>query len=80
MKYYQYITKDKTSPEEEFWVCEDCRKLNSNLILEGRWRLIGRKETDDMACDECRRGEHQKTTGDCTCAGDSQIPKRHNSM
>lgn len=60
MKYYQYITKEKASPEEELWVCEGCRKLNSNLILEGKWRLIGKIENGDMTCDECQRGEQQQ--------------------
>ena len=59
MKYYQYITKDKVNPEEEFWVCENCRKRNSSLILEGKWRLIGRQENGDRACNECLNSEQQ---------------------
>lgn len=86
MKYYQYITKEKTSPEEELWVCEDCRKLNSNRILEGKWRLIGRQESDAITCDACRQGTQQGTTGysqDNPIAPadvDSQVEKPQDSL
>ena len=53
MKYYQYITKYKASREEEFWVCENCRKLNSNLIMEGKWRLIGKQVDGERICNKC---------------------------
>jgi len=56
MKYYQYITKGKAYPEEEFWVCESCRKQNCRFILEGKWRLIGKLANGDMACTECDKG------------------------
>ncbi|MDH4321617.1 MAG: hypothetical protein OEV73_09000 [Desulfobulbaceae bacterium] len=54
IKHYHYITKDKTTPEMEFWVCEDCRKRNINFILEGKWRLIGKQIHDEISCHECR--------------------------
>ena len=59
MKYYQYITKYKMTPDVELWVCEICRKKNSNLILEGKWRLIGRQETGHRVCNECLKDKHE---------------------
>ena len=77
MKHYQYITKDKTNQEVEIWVCESCRKRNSNLILEGKWRLIGRQENSDRVCNECLRTEKQNTGG--SGEGDAPSSATHDS-
>ena len=53
MTHYQYLTKDRANPDGEFWVCENCRKKNNSLILEGKWRLIGKQENSDRICNEC---------------------------
>ena len=55
MKYYQYLIKGKAYPENEFWICESCRKLNNRFILEGKWRLIGKLTKGDVACIECKK-------------------------
>ena len=36
MKHYKYFSLNKDKTQSDFWVCESCRKLNSNLILEGK--------------------------------------------
>lgn len=55
MKYYQYLIKGKDYPENEFWICESCRKQNNRFILEGKWRLIGKITQGEADCIECKK-------------------------
>ncbi len=57
MKHYKYISRNKAEREKEFWVCDKCRKLNSNLILEGKWRLIDRRDGGELTCCICSENE-----------------------
>lgn len=84
MKYFQYLTKEKTGDNEELWVCEECRRLNNNLILEGKWRLIGKKETDQEACGECMHDTEQNLSenykDDLPRIDGEEHQNRHNSL
>lgn len=56
MKRYKYqVVGDENAPE--IWVCEHCKKANSERILLGRWKLIDRRELFDVPCAVC--GENQ---------------------
>lgn len=53
MQMFQYIAIDNENGQHEIWVCKDCRKHNNDLILDGRWRLIGRKNDQEIECCRC---------------------------
>ncbi len=47
---YQYATGKKHSYRKEVWVCDECRKANSELILIGKWRLVDRNSDPKLEC------------------------------
>ena len=52
MKHYKYqVTGADHDPE--IWVCEICKKNNSERILLGKWKLIDRREHLDVPCALC---------------------------
>lgn len=56
MKRYKYqVTGDENTPE--IWVCEHCKKANSERILLGRWKLIDRRELIDQPCALCSENQ-----------------------
>lgn len=52
MKMFQYIILHKDANKREIWVCNKCKKENNGLILEGKWKLIG-KSDDAKPCGLC---------------------------
>lgn len=69
MKMFQYLTVDDKVGEEEFWVCEHCRKLNCDKILTGFWRLIDKCDCDnaEIYCTKCC--EQETETADLAMHG-----------
>ena len=53
---YQYAVEDGRASLHEVWVCADCRRKYSDMILTGKWRLID-KRTDPHF--NCERGCHR---------------------
>lgn len=53
MKYQYAVGKDYV-PQEELWVCGDCRKTNFEMILTGRWQLVSVSSDPHRGCDKCR--------------------------
>ena len=52
---YKYQTSGKT--DQEIWVCEACKKGNSQLILTGKWKLIDRSSDSGIPCVICQGNE-----------------------
>jgi len=50
---YQYVTDKKGTSQDEVWVCSDCRKDNTNMILIGKWRLIDKSVDPKVNCGKC---------------------------
>lgn len=50
---YQYTVKDGRDSLDELWVCADCRKNNSDMILVGKWRLIDKSVDPKLPCRRC---------------------------
>lgn len=53
MQMFQYITIDNEDRQQEIWICKNCRKNNNDLILDGQWRLIDRKNDQEIECCCC---------------------------
>ena len=40
--------------DHEIWVCDACKKVNNDLILMGKWKLIDRcSDCSTVQCDVC---------------------------
>lgn len=39
--------------DHEIWVCDACKKVNNDLILMGKWKLIDRCRDCAIQCDVC---------------------------
>jgi len=55
MSRYQYQISEKS--EQEIWVCETCKKGKSQLILTGKWKLVGRCSDGEILCSLCDGNE-----------------------
>jgi ribosomal protein L37AE/L43A len=53
MKQFKYLTED--DGEEGVWVCEACKKQNSERILLGKWKLIAISAQEVKTCKFCSR-------------------------
>lgn len=51
MNKYKYQISSKT--DQEIWVCEACKKANTQLILTGKWKLIDRRNNAKIPCGVC---------------------------
>ena len=55
MMKYQYAVKKGGTFLDEIWVCADCRRVHSDLILIGKWRLVDKSIDPELTC---RKGCH----------------------
>ena len=52
MNKYKYQISGNT--DQEIWVCDACKKVNNDLILMGKWKLIDRCcDCSTVRCDVC---------------------------
>ena len=62
MNKFKYQISDKS--DQEIWVCEVCKKGNSQLILTGKWKLVDRSGDNGIFCALCE--ENAAATGPAT--------------
>ena len=55
MKNFRYLFEKKD--RQDIWVCENCKKDHSELILRGKWKLIGRCRNSEVLCYKCDVGK-----------------------
>ncbi len=56
MKKFKYEISEGISPDC-IWVCEACKKNNSEKILLKKWRLVSRQNDGVQPCELCARDE-----------------------
>lgn len=56
MKKFKYEISEGISPDS-IWVCEACKKNNSEKILLKQWRLVAHRDDETHPCHLCARGE-----------------------
>jgi len=47
---YQYAIENGRTSLKEVWVCADCRKDHTDMILVGKWRLIDKSIDPKLNC------------------------------